>query len=170
MSNKLGTKHSWVKGIQCYSNEVPSPFPREDNYELAKIHWLNLKNHWANFNQTWLKASLGEGDSSVFKWRDMPFFQGEIIMKYKNTLTKSKILLLQNHWVNFIQTWHKASLGKEKEDKDFTDKDHFIIKKRRWLVFSSPNQWYDIIIALNKCVYWFELVSHVSNVANGPLV
>ena len=48
-------------------------------------------------------------------------------MKYKNTLTKSKILLLQNYWVNFIQTWHKASLGKE--DKDFTDKDHLIIKK-----------------------------------------
>ena len=26
-----------------------------------------LQNHWANFNQTWHKASLGEGDSSLFK-------------------------------------------------------------------------------------------------------
>ena len=37
-------------------------------------------------------------------------------------------------------------------------------------VFSSPNQCYDIIRALLKCVYWFKLVSHVSNVAHGPLV
>ena len=28
---------------------------------------LLLQNHWANFNQTWHKASLGEGDSSLFK-------------------------------------------------------------------------------------------------------
>ena len=28
---------------------------------------LLLKNHWANLNQTWHKASLGEGDSSLFK-------------------------------------------------------------------------------------------------------
>ena len=29
--------------------------------------YLLLQNHWANFNQTWHKASLGEGDSSLFK-------------------------------------------------------------------------------------------------------
>ena len=28
---------------------------------------LLLKNHWASFNQTWHKASLGGGDSSLFK-------------------------------------------------------------------------------------------------------
>ena len=28
---------------------------------------LLLQNHWANFNQTWHKASLGEGESSLFK-------------------------------------------------------------------------------------------------------
>ena len=28
----------------------------------------------------------------------------------ENTLTKFKNLLLQNHWANFNQTWHKASL------------------------------------------------------------
>ena len=42
-----------VKGIQIYSNEGPSPFPRVDNYEIAKIFFDELlKNHWANFNQT----------------------------------------------------------------------------------------------------------------------
>ena len=28
---------------------------------------LLLQNNWTNFNQTWLKLSLGEGDSSLFK-------------------------------------------------------------------------------------------------------
>ena len=40
ISTKLGTKHSWVKGIQVCSNEGPwRPFPRElsDN-EIGKIH------------------------------------------------------------------------------------------------------------------------------------
>ena len=33
---------------------------------------LLLKNHWANCNQTWHKASLVKGDSSLFKWRAIP--------------------------------------------------------------------------------------------------
>ena len=37
---------------------------------------LLLKNHWANFNQTWHKASLGDGDSNLFKWRATPFSKG----------------------------------------------------------------------------------------------
>ena len=52
---------------------------------------LLLQNHWANFNQTWHKASLGEGDSSMFKWRAPPFSKE----RWK-TLTKLKHLLLQN--------------------------------------------------------------------------
>ena len=43
VSTKLGTKHPWVKGIQVCSNEGPSPFPRGDNYQIAKIHWQILK-------------------------------------------------------------------------------------------------------------------------------
>ena len=66
--------HPWVKGIQVYSNEGPRPFPRGGNNEIAKkIHVftkfknLLLQNHWAYFNQTWQKASLGEGDSNLFQ-------------------------------------------------------------------------------------------------------
>ena len=33
---------------------------------FSHFHLL-LQNYWANFNQTWHKASLGEGDSSLFK-------------------------------------------------------------------------------------------------------
>ena len=28
----------WLKGIQFYSNKGSCPFPREDNYMIAKIH------------------------------------------------------------------------------------------------------------------------------------
>ena len=74
ISTKLGTKHPWVKGIQVCSNEKARSFPRGDNYEisentLSKFKNLSLQNHCANFNQTWHKASLGERDSSFFKWR-----------------------------------------------------------------------------------------------------
>ena len=43
ISTNLGTKHPLVKGIQVSSNEVSRPIPRGDNYEIAKIHWWNLK-------------------------------------------------------------------------------------------------------------------------------
>ena len=72
--------------IQVCSNEVPRPFPREDDWEIAKINWrnlenLHLQNHWANFNQTWHKPSLGKGNSSLFKWRALHYFVGELILK-----------------------------------------------------------------------------------------
>ena len=43
ISTKLCTKHPWVKGISSCSNDGPHPLPRGDNYEIAKIHWRNLK-------------------------------------------------------------------------------------------------------------------------------
>ena len=43
ISNKLDTKYPWVKGIKVCSNEGPRPFPRENNYEISKIHWWNKK-------------------------------------------------------------------------------------------------------------------------------
>ena len=42
---------------------------------FSHFHLL-LQNHWANFNQTWHKASLGEGNSSLFKLRAPPFSKG----------------------------------------------------------------------------------------------
>ena len=43
MSFKLGTKHSWEKGIE-FSNEEPCPFLREfpKNNEIAEIHSTKL--------------------------------------------------------------------------------------------------------------------------------
>ena len=52
-------------------------------------------------------------------------------------------LLLQNHWANFSQTWHKASLGVCSNEEPFNS--HIISK---WWVFSSLKQRYDIIMCL----------------------
>ena len=40
ISTKLGTKHTWIKGIEDSSNEGPRLFPRGDNKDIAKIHEL----------------------------------------------------------------------------------------------------------------------------------
>ena len=79
ISTKLNTEHLSVKRIQVCSNEGSHPFPRGDNYEIAKISWQIFKifqNFWANFNQTWHKAFLHEGNSSLFKSRAMLFSKG----------------------------------------------------------------------------------------------
>ena len=55
---------------------------------FSHFHLL-LQNHWANFNQTWHDASLGEGDSRLFKWRPRPFPRGDY---YK---------IVKIHWGNF---------------------------------------------------------------------
>ena len=85
---------------------------------LTKFNNLLLQNQWPNFNQTLHNASLGKGDSSLFKWKAPPLSKGdscEIAKTHwrnsENALTKFKNLLLQNHWVNFNQTWHNASSG-----------------------------------------------------------
>ena len=64
---------------------------------------------------------------------------------------KFKKLLLQNHWANFIETWHKASFGEG--DSRFNKKGPFSYRKGDDWFFSSPNQHYNLIIALSKCVY-----------------
>ena len=43
ISTKLSTKHSWVMGIQVYSNECPHHLSRGDSKEIAKRHWRSLK-------------------------------------------------------------------------------------------------------------------------------
>ena len=54
----------------------PSVF-RPTVYKFFTFHLL-LKNQWANFNQTSLKASFGDGDSSFLNERSRPFSRGYI--------------------------------------------------------------------------------------------
>ena len=56
----------------------------------------------------------------------MPFFKGRYLGNSENTFAKFLNLLLQDHWANFNQFRHKASLGEG--DSRFTNKDHSIFK------------------------------------------
>ena len=58
MSTKLGTKHPWVKGILLCFKKWPHPFPRGDNYEIANIHWRNLKIFFSRTNEP-ISTKLG---------------------------------------------------------------------------------------------------------------
>ena len=80
-----------------------------------KLKNLLLQNHWAHFNQTWHKASLGEGDSSLFKWKVQPFSKGIIneiakihwliwkIIFSRTTVPISTKLDTKHPWVKGIQ-------------------------------------------------------------------
>ena len=54
-------------------------------------HFCVIQKNEANFNQTWHKAFLGDGDSSLFKWRTLPFSKGRLLQNCENTLTNYKI-------------------------------------------------------------------------------
>ena len=100
--------------------------------------------------------------------KKVPFSKGRYLWNSGNTLLKFKNLLLQSP-TRSISTRLGTTHPLVKVTKGFTIRT-IQLSKRRWWDFFSPNQHYDIIIALSKCVYWFELVSQVSNVAHGPLV
>ena len=65
---------------------------------FSHFHLL-LQNHWVSFNQTWHNASFGEGNSSLFKCRALPFSKGDNYEK-GNILWRN--FLLQNYWANFM--------------------------------------------------------------------
>ena len=85
--------HPWVKGIQVCSNEGPHPLPRGDKAQSIL--------GWRGFKFSEMKGPA--------------LFKGEIVTNSDYSLTKLKNLR-QNHWANFNQTWHDASLG----EGDFT--------------------------------------------------
>ena len=79
-----------------------------------------------------------------------PFHRGDNYEIVNNTLIKLKNLLLQNHWANFNQTWHKVSLG-EWHAILFKEEAFIIIKII--FFFSSLNQRY-VSIDFNCFVRW----------------
>ena len=127
---------------------------------MVKIHWRKLKIFFSRTTEPfstklvtmhpWVKGiqvCLNEGPN--------PFPRGDyykIRQKYIDEIKKKS--LFQNHWVNFNQFLHKASLGEDSNEKT-------ISYHKVYFFSSSLNQ---------RCVYWFELFSQVSDVAHGPLV
>ena len=139
-----------MKGIPFSTTEGPCPFPRGDNYEKVKIHWRNLKIFFSRTTgpistKLGIEVSLGEQDFSLFQWRVALFYRGD---NYE---------IAKLHWRNL-----KIST------QGFTNKVCLIIKKGYdWLSPLSINLWYNHIF--EQCIYWFELVSKVSDEAQGLL-
>ena len=59
ISTKLGTLHSWVKGIQVPSNEGLRPFLKKDNYQIADIHWRNSNIIFVSWSARTISTKLG---------------------------------------------------------------------------------------------------------------
>mgnify|MGYP003687930543 CR=1 FL=1 len=121
---------------------------------MTRFEYLLFKNHWANFNQTWRKVSLGEGIQVCWNIRPSPFSRGN---NYE--------IIAKTHWRNlkifFCRTTGPISTKrgiKHPWVKGFTNKDHSIIKQEMiGFLLSKSMLWYTVIIAVNKCVYWFKL-------------
>ena len=78
-----------------------NPFPKGDNYEIAKMYWRNLKifprTTWQiSTNKLGTKHPLQKGKINFFIWRATPFSNWRLLRNSENTLTKFKNLLLQN--------------------------------------------------------------------------
>ena len=83
VSTKLSTNHPCVEGSQVCSNEGPRPFPKGDNYEIAKIHWQIFKIFFSRTSgqistELSTKRSWVKGFKFVQK-KDLDLCQGEII-------------------------------------------------------------------------------------------
>ena len=115
----------------------------------------------SQFQPNLVKGSLGEGDSSLFKWRTRPFPRGDNYELVNIHLRNLKIFFSRT--TGPISTKLGAKLpwvkGIQVSSNEEPINSHEVIN-----VFSL-NQHYDIII----CVYRFELFSQVSDVAHGPL-
>ena len=101
-----------------------------------------------------------------------PWVKG--ILGYSNEWPRSFLMGDNYEIANIWKFTSPESLGKfrpnnpwVKETQCFANNDHI---KEEIIIFFSPDQHYYIIIALRKCVYWFELGSQMSDVAHGPLV
>ena len=104
--------------------------------------------------------SRSQGKKKRYPWKG--FITGNIHVKYQSSST---------HWSKVISNVKVSERRTEWQtgEKQYAPVfDHRGIK-RRLCVFSSPNQCHDVIIACLKYAYWFKLISHVSDVAHGPL-
>ena len=130
---------------------VPRTFPRGDNYEIMTLTKFKnlLQNHWANDTKHhWEEVCSNEGPC--------PFPRGDNSEIAKIHWRNLKNSLLQKYWANFIQTWHKASLG-EGSAINFKQIRTISFLKKEILSFFFLDQHYSINKAWHKCIYWLEL-------------
>ena len=91
---KLDTMSSWMTRIQFCSNEMLNPFPRGDNYEIAKIHWRDLKIFFSRTADQF-QPNLAQ---NIFGRREFKFVQ----MKKHSKLVKVNNFSLNQHYDNHM--------------------------------------------------------------------
>jgi hypothetical protein len=112
--NQTWHKSSLGRGDSSFvKKKGDSPSPRRDNSKRLKTHWKFLK---IFFSRTCRPNSIKLGTN-------YPWMKGNQVCSNKepcllqrgdnrkNGVVSFKNLLLQSHWANFNQTWHKLSLG-----------------------------------------------------------
>ena len=106
----LGQIQSWHKAslgkVDICLNKGPRPFPRADNYEIAKIHWRNLKFSFSRTTgpvSTKLGAKHPKGNSSLFKWRAMP--KKRYIDKIWKSFSPEPLCIFQPNLTQTILGW-----------------------------------------------------------------
>ena len=67
--------------IQVCSNEGPHPFPREDNYKIAKMHWLKLRILFSRTTGPISTKLCTMPPWVMVQMKGHTLFEGEIIMK-----------------------------------------------------------------------------------------
>ena len=92
---------SLCKGIEVYLNEEQRPIRRGDTYNIEipenkfrTFKKLSSPEQLGPFQPIWHKSSLGARDSNEMKCQTS--FHGEVIMNYRNTLTKYSYSTLLN--------------------------------------------------------------------------
>ena len=65
----------WLNWAKSSSELLWSYVVRPSVVNFSHFHLL-LQNQWTYCHQIWHKTSLGKGDSSLFKWRAIPFWKG----------------------------------------------------------------------------------------------
>jgi hypothetical protein len=107
---RLGTKQPWVKGIQNCTNEGQFLSPRGYNSKRVKIHWKHFKIFYRTSRPISIKLCTNQpqvkGIQNCTNQGAGPFQRGD---NHENRVESFKNIL-HNHWANFNQTWHKASL------------------------------------------------------------
>ena len=98
-----------MKGPTLFQGEKITLYSKNT---LTNFKNFPLQNHWANLNQTWHKASLGEGDSSLFLKKVLrPYPRGDnyeitkYIDKFLKTSSPEPLSQFQPHLAQNILGW-----------------------------------------------------------------
>ena len=143
ISTKLGTKHPWMKGIQAFSNEGPGPYPRWDNYELAKMYWQIFPRTSVQISTKLSTKHIGWREFKFIQMKGQANFQGEIITKKRKQFDTGEFQpnLAQRirrwGWFKFVQMKCQAHFQRE----IITDKRKYISRTTVPITTKLGTEW-----------------------------